>query len=482
MSTVDLTKWELHNCRPTPDGLRTRAGFVSVASPTAGTEYVGGFSVESPSTTEVWHYLFEQSTTTNVTTLRVYTEEFREMFSQDLGPLQKRPAISYAVALGQMFIGSPAFSSMLYGLPGGGIITAHKTASINPDTTALEIPTGHVCAFGDRFVIAQGNVLFFNDPPLANSVDPRTFVAQNAFAMNGTVYDLFQGTDGNLYIFTSDGVFTLPPDAIAQGQSPAGYLSRVPGVEVSRPRNAVGTTGAIAVLQKDHILLLPSGQRIDLVRRAGPRYTGLDVAVEDLRLAGELSATPTGFVVGFRAMQSFFLEGDIPTKSYGYHYGTPGGAISFQVVAMLRSRDNAPIYVMPANVFIPHTREVTEPTGQMFAIASGRVALSPKDNPVVRRVTIESDAWGNNSGVVVDGSTPASVRIPTRTTDAIVGTALWDDAAPLVSKHMRSVRHNFSVRSADPGMEIRLNGNDVLLGAEIDVETSGQGGKRADRQ
>ena len=483
---VDISKWELHNCYLSPEGLRARRGMAQIRTSTAGTEYVGGFSIESASTTEVWHYLFEQSTTTSIVTMRVYTEQLdfaaSLVFSQDLGPLSKRPAISYAVANNQVMINSPAFSSALYGLPGGGVITAHKTASINPDTTALEIPAGHICSFGDRMVIAQGNTLFVNDPPLSNNADPRTFTSENVYPMTGNIYDIVQGDDGRLYIFTSDGTYSLPADAIGQGQSIVGFLARIPGIETSRSRNACAAAGQVAVLQKDSVVLLPSMERIDLKRRKGKRYETASVDVEDLRLAGELSPTPDGFVVGFRAAQSFYLEGNIRQSSYSYNYGTLGFQLSYQVVAILRTRENAPLYVVRDSVIVPHTRERSEQYGgSVYAVASGRIDLPENGSPVLRRVTMKADAIGYTTGIFCDTRSSAGVAIPSQAGDFIVGTSLWDTTVNYRGRETRTVRHSFAERTSDPSIEVRVSGSDVLMGDTIEVEFAGQGRRRRDK-
>lgn len=120
MTLVDVSQWEMHNVVRDDGGLRTRQGFAQLKTPATGTVYVGAFSLLSPSTGEPWHYLFEQATATNVVTLRVYTEEFVEVFSYLIGVTQADPVITHAMVNRQLMVNSPAFSAPLYGLPGGG--------------------------------------------------------------------------------------------------------------------------------------------------------------------------------------------------------------------------------------------------------------------------------------------------------------------------------------------------------------------------
>ncbi len=214
---IDISKWEKQNVVKRGSDLYTRKGLVQVSTPTAGTLYVAGFTVESPFTTEPWHYLFEQATATGLVTLRVVTEEFVEVQNYSLGFMQNDPVITYAVQNGQLMVNSPSLPAPLYGLVGGGLVMAVKTPSLETDTTTLEIPNGHICTFGDRMPIAQGNIVFFNDP----GSDPRTYVAENAQPFPGVIYDMVQGTDGALYVFTSKDVHVIPRDALGKGKDPA---------------------------------------------------------------------------------------------------------------------------------------------------------------------------------------------------------------------------------------------------------------------
>lgn len=473
---LDLAKLEMHNIVRAAGGLRTRRGLVSLSSDYG--PLIGAFTIESASTTEPWHYLFSQGTDGRVT-LTVTTEALTIVFSHDLGFLPENPVITYAVANGQVMINSPSFSAPLYGLPGGGLITAVKTPSINSiNTTALDIPAGHIAAFGDRFAIAQGPAVFFNDPPTANSADPRTFVAQNILPLPGSVYDLFQGPDGALYMFTSAGVFTLPADALGQGQSVQGSLARIPGIDVSRPGNAIASAGVIAVLQRDHVLLLPSRTKIDLTRKGNRRRLSPVVDVEDLRLASVLYATPSGFVVAFRGKRSFFAEVRVADGSVTY---VSGSSTALNVVGVLRSRDGEHAYVLPLDIIMPFQRAKTDSaTGDTIRGALvGRIPTKQGDRPMVRRVTVDTDNASYSVDVDVDGKTDTKTT-PTRTGDVIVGTSVWGAATKLAGRTMRAVRLDVAAQTVDPHLEIAVTGGDFRIGDAADVTVTGQGRNRGD--
>lgn len=475
---LDLSDFELHNCRVAGGALRSRKGLVSVKTPTGGTGFVGSFSVPSSFTTEMWHYLVEQNTSTGDTTMRVDTEEYVEMFNQALGALQANPIVTHAVANNQMMVNSPAFSAPLYGLPGGGLITATKRPSINNDTIALDIPQGHITSFGDRFPIAQGNIVFFNDPPSANSIDPRTYVGENALALPGTIFDEVQGPEGSLYLFTSAGVYSLPVDAIGQGQAVVGSLARVPGIETVRSRNACATAGAVVVLQRDHVVLLPSGDRIDLTRRGNRRFFSQIVDVDDLRRVGELFATPRGFIIGFRGKRGHYLEANLDTRSFAYVWNPTA---SLNVVGTLRSRDGEPLIVLSDQVVVPFTRGTSEAlNGQdVVAVASGALDLPEGTAPVVRHLSLAADNVAATVGASVNGSSKTATT-KTRTTDTIIGTSTWSAVTKMAGAVPRASRMGFNVRSSAPHIEIAVHGGDRALESSVNVEINGQGLRRRD--
>lgn len=474
MSTVDIRRFELHNIERTPQGLRSRRGFVTVGP--AG-NFVGGFSIESSTTSEVWHYLFTQASSGAVT-LTVYTEEFVSMFTQDMGTMQTAPVITWGVVENQVMVNSPSFAAPLYGLPGGGLITAVKTPSINPDTTALDIPTGHIASFGDRFVIAQGNVLFFNDPPDGNANDPRTFVAENAVALPGSVYDLFQGPDGALYLFTSVGAYTLPSDALGQGQQVVGALARIPGIQTSRPRNAAASGEHIAVLEKNSLVLLPSGDRIDLSPRGIRRQVAIVTDVEDMRLFGEVFATPAGFVVGFSERRGYWLVVDTTSRSVTYWWSS---STDLPLRGVLRGRDATAAYVTTTGVLAPFSRGKQDPSNSadVKAVALGRMPQPPGARPVLRHVTIECENASYSTSVGVNG-TQKAVTTPAKTTEVIAGTSLWGASTKLRGRTLRQMRTHFAERSTEPHLELAVTGADFLVGGDILTEYGGQGTGRRD--
>jgi len=466
---VDISNFELQNLIKTKDGLSTRRGLTSLKTPTAGHVYVGGFTLESPNTSEVTHYLFEQATATSLCVMRVFTEEFFELFSHSLGTISRDPVITYAVVNNQLMVNSPSFSSPLYGLVGGGVIPALKVASTNPDTTALDIPAGLTCAFGDRVVIAQGNVVFFSDPGVSAL---RTFAAR-PLSLQGNVYDMMVGPNGALFFVTSAGIFSLASDALGQGADVVGFISKVP-IETTHSRNAAFCRGQLVVLQQSGVVFLGSDEVLDLSPYLGRRHSSLPVEVDDLRLQGEIHATDTGFVVGFRGRRSFYLSANLVDRSFSF----VTGASSFNLVGCLRSREGESLPILSSRV-VQSYGSVDFDGATVTGYASGLVPMPPDDRPVIRRVTISASQVGQACGAVVDG-TAKTALVPGASTN-LIGASLWSAAVPLSGRQLRTIRHSCDVRSSSPSLELSFAGGARRISSAIDVEVNGQGRARKDR-
>lgn len=468
---VDVTGWELQNIVRTANGLRTRKGLVSVKTPTAGTVFVAGFTIESVFTSEPWHYLVEQSTTTSLGTLRVFTEEFFELFSVALGPLPLSPVFTHGEQMNQTIINSPSLSGALYGLVGGGLMTIEKSASENDDTTALNVPTGHVAAFGDRLPIAAGNLVYFNDP----GVDPRSYVDENVVGFPGSIYDIVQGPGGGLYVFTSTGVYVMAGDALGQGQEVAGFISRVPGLETTRSRNAAASGGQVAVLQKEGIQLL-DGPNIPILNTRYRRFWSKVVDVEDLRSSGELFPTPRGFIVGFSRARGYFLDVDVESRSFSWVTSTSS---ALNVAGTLRSRGGDLLVVLRDRVVVP-SGNVDFDAATIRGVASGSVEIPENIRPVVRRVTLASDNYGQTVGAAVNADTDTAT-VATFSRDLVLGAGLWSASATYAGRDARTTRLSHAARGEDPQLEVRVDGGDRRIEPNIAVDLAGQGSGRRDR-
>jgi len=471
---VDVSGWEFHNVYRDGDGaLRTRPGFAIYAAAPSGTRFVAGFSLQAPQTTDVWHYLFEQDTATLAVTLRVCTEEFFTVFSMGLGVMEEAPVITWASVNRQVMINSPSFSAPLFGVLGGGLMTALKRDSDYEDTTALDIPAGHITTFGDRMPIAQGSTLFFNDP----GIDPRTYVAENIVALPGVIYDLTRADDGALWIFTSEGVYTLAADALGQGQQVQGFLSRVPGLLTSKSRNAVSTQFGVAVLDRDAVVV--GTRRIPVGTYKGRRLLSQAVEVEDLRQFGELYATPRGVLVGFRGDRNLFLDIDLQDGTVTYCWAE---SAAFDLVGTLRGRDGELLHMFSGYVVEQTVTGTIDYDGDpIAAVVAGRLDLGPLDWPIIRRVSVSAANGGANVAAACSGNQDTA-NATTVDGDIIIGTSPWAaSGTKMAGRTTRSTRTTLNVRASEPNAEVRVDGGDRRVIAAVEVQTGGVGRRRKEK-
>lgn len=471
---IDLASGELHNLVRRRGGLEVRPGLVSVAEPTVGREFVACQTVESPFTQEVWHYLLERSTSTGEATVRVVTEEFVDLFSAYAGVVSREVSMTLGVAGGQMVLNSPDFSFPLYGLPGGGLIRSEKRESINPDSTALEVPTGHVCSFGDRLPVAQRNVVLFNDP----GPEPRTYTAQNALGLTGEVHDMFQAGDGSLYMFTSTGVFYMPQDALGKGQIVEGFVGFIPGIETFRARNAAASGNIVACLSKDGIVIIGRGGKpITMSTYHAPRRLSRAVEVDDFRINGRLFGVPTGFVIALPT-RGVMIDIDLRNghRSYVWHQSE-----DLDVVGVLRSREGETMFLTPNRALVS-VGNFDWGASRPLGVAAVETLLPEGQTPMVRFVTVGSDGVGDSVQVATEGVLPSPKTVPGRSEDTRIGSDLWSSVKRWGGRRNRSVRFGIAKRTDQVSVEVAVESGLRTVSPDATVDIVGQGRSRRSRR
>jgi len=468
----DLANADLFNVVRRDGDLRVRGGYGSVNTPYVNNKYVYGFSVESPFTEEVWHYTFTRNVDSGLLICRVFNWQFVRMYELPIGYAPPDIVITHAITNNQILVNSPDFSAPLYGSVGGGLILAVKTESINPDTTALEIPTGHVASFGDRMVIAQNNILFFNDP----GVDPRTFVAQNTIAIpsGGDIYDLFQGDDGALYVFTSKGTFYVPQDALGRGQLVEGFLGMVPGIETTYERNAASSCGVVVAIQKDGLVTVGrGGAAIPLtVTKAGQRAFPV-IRSEDHRATSRVYAGPEGFFLAMGDDNGTVFEFNVRNGYRAFHSVEN---VKMNLVGVLRDRDGAHMLMLEDRVLGPTLREHDWNNQSVSGGAVVEVDVPEGVTVKARRVTVSTEA---TDATVYSESGSASRLTPVQ--GITIGISLWD-AGKLFTRRPKTTRHGISLRTTHLTLEVKVSGGDKRIERNIEIDFLGQGRKRGDRR
>lgn len=475
--SFDIASSELHNVVVIDGETRTRRGLRLVGSVTTDRVFVGSFSVESPFSSEVWHYLFEQVSLSLEVFVRVVTEEQGLLFSMSLGVCPADPVVTYAVVNNQLMVNSPSFPCPYYGLIGGGLIPAVKTESDNPETGALDLPPGGCCAWGGRVVIWTANQLLVNAFN-AGSPDIRTFIAPNVIPFPGTIYDAFVGPDGALYVFTSADAYVVPVDVISQAQIAQGFIATIPGVCTSAPRNACASSGSVLALSEDGLLFvtLANQERVDLAPYEGKRFFTPAVEVDDYRRGCAMLPTATGVVIGFGS-RGYWLDVDLRNgyRSYTWFTGQPTRA---SLAGTLRSRDGATLYVTRSEIFML-AGNVDEGDVLVTGVACGRIDIPADASLTARFITVATDAVGADT-LAYMGGVSSTLAAPTIGVDTVIGTALWGASTSLYGRDKRTVAHGITTRTADVQAELGVRAGDrrVYFG---DIEVRGQGRQRRTR-
>lgn len=470
---LDPSRMELHNMTVRDKRMVNRRGLVATHTLAAFTGYVGGFTVENPQTSEAYHYLFEQATLNSIVTLRVFNEEFVELFNYLIGPMSTQPVFGYGVVNNQLMIGSPDLPAPLYGLVGGGLIPALKTVPPDFDLTVLDMPPGLLCAWKGRIVIAQGPNLLIN----TGDIDPRTFVAENIISLPGNIYDILEGPDGALYAFTSADVYVIPADVLSQQQIPVGFISTITGVSTGAPKQAATSNGVIGAIGRDGLLLISGGQvtRIDLAPYEGKRFFSRPIEVEDYRRIGQIWPTTDGFMVGLSGRRNVLIEINL-RQGYRSAIWTSANTNLF-LVGTLRARDAETLLLITTRV-LQTAGTADFDASAIRGVACGRLSIPAEQSPVVRWITVAADNVGQQTHTYLGGADSA-LTTPTASGDVIIGTSSWGVLQTYTGREARTSRHALAVRSSDFQVELGCDGGLRTLDVG-DIEVHGQGRKRRD--
>lgn len=466
---INLDSFSFQNLSLLRSGeLAVRPGFreeFSVGSLGPDLELVAGFSIPSPATGEVTHYLFARSKNTEHCTLFLLDNEFQTLQEYWVGPVPEDVVISYAVitdvtvANRELLICSPHFDS-LYGIVGGGVTRAVKVESLNPNTSAVEIPRGICTAFAGRVFIGEGRHLYVSDP-----LAPRTFVGVNIGALDGAIYSLHT-IGGGLVVVTEGGSYFLPLEVVGSAQIISATF---------RPYSTFSATGYLQTACVDNsvfgltevgVMSLPDQREVSLNEVRMPRVLSTAVEVVDCRSLKMFSSTRGPLVSNNSSLAIF----DLPRDFHSW-WATPSRT-PIELVGVLTERDGSELLVTRSRILRAWGN--TELGDQkVVGVASGRIPTSPQLSPVVREVTSSADGPGKQY-VAVRDALKSSV---TPQAYPVIGTDTWTSDRPLQERTMRSRRHLFAVRTDDRTIEVAAEHPGTRLGP-IDLKTRGRGRAR----
>lgn len=445
----------------------TRAAFVAQTTVPSGYLYLAGFSVEGANTGEVYHYLLMRQSSTGIGYLKVYTEQWRQISSINVGRIPVKVNLSYALQNRQLIINSPELSYPLYSIVGAGCTRATPVQGDDVEVSTLSIPTGHCCSFGDRVVIAAGSLLYFSDA----GIFPRTFTAMNVVALPATIHDIFQGPQGQLVIGTADGVYSLARDALGQGQLVYGMIDKVSEYQCSQPKNIASADGQVIGLSKQGVIAISqNNQETPISTYIGKRYSSAVVgpgASGDYRNSAIFGTSDMGHLISIAATaQAYSVRHDM--------WYTSG--LNLQVVGTLRAANGTTLLLTPSYVLEMFGNAEHDDSSFVSTVA-GTIDVTSSKNYMVRGIITSSDAISYNISAYLAGSSSTLTVTPPPRAANIIGTSTWNTSNEYVNPEVHRQRHHFANRTNEVTLEIAVTEPASRLGP-FDILTKEVASKR----
>lgn len=471
-ATLPLAGADLRNMLTLPSGeLAGRPGLRKVYSPESGRLVCGGFSVRNHRTGDVWHYVVDvDDDDDDEPVVRVYDEDYTLLQSFDTGAGPRPVAVSHAIADGKLLISSPSFAP-LFAYVGDGLRWAEKVASVNPGTTAIDIPRGIAVAWADRSVIAAGGILYISD-----ALEPRTYVAQNATPgrWGGPVWGVHVTTEGALVAVTSSGVWALPEEAAA-GQIVIGQWVKLTDHQSSSYGSSCAVRGDVWVASQQGLRRVhpPAESDVLLSERHMPRALAEHISRPDYR-AGRVFAWERGPLL---SLGNALHVTDLATGVASWW--TAADIDELEVVGVLEEQDGTDVLLLPDGGYRVEGNfdgdagldEESETTP--IAVAAMRLASAPGLSPTLRALQVASDT-GGQVRFGVHGNTKTKQGA---VGGAVIGTGEWGTAtyqAPV----LRSKRTTWAKATDDLSVEVGVDGCLTRIGPEVTATTTGQGRRR----
>ena len=471
---VDISQFSMQNFERVGGELRVRRGLQSLRTPTVGSKYIAAYSVDDKAG-NVWHYLVERKTSTKVATVFCYSDTDIVSYSgllygsplvtKEIGPLPDDCAISFATVTEQITINSPAMHP-LFGVVLGPLVSARPLPSENEATTAIDVPSGHVCRFGDRTCIANGQTVFVCEP--RSDLFQRTYSAVSRVSVSSAVHGIFQGPGGALWIFTASSAFTLPVDAIGQGQSLEGFMSEMPTEGSYGPQRAGASRNSVMRLTARGFRRLPQGEDVELDPYQGKRRLGKPLSAPDFTSSGRVYPNDNGYFIAVRGTGSWF---DVNERQ-DYQSLTWIEGQTADLVGSLRGRGGDILPVTADHVLSPYGWEdigAKSPHGVLmgtFNVGSGR-------DVGVRRVTVSTDNIGLPVAVALS-SQDNSKLVRLRASESSVNSG---QSETWTGRERRRTPFTFGARGNSFSIEIQVDGGEYSISREIEIETLGERSK-----
>lgn len=470
-NSFDIDPFELshRNCQINVSGdLVVRDAFRSLLSAPSGYEFVAGFSLKSPNTGDTWHYLFERQISTSLVTLKVYDEQLNVIKTLSVGPVSSKRVHVYVASISspttanlELLITSPHFNS-IYGIVGGGLQIAETVASVNPNTTAVDVPNGVCVGVNGRIIIGRGRNLFISD-----AKKPRTYVGVNIGGLHGVIYSIHDLQGGTVGVVTDKGTWILPADAFFSGQTAQAVFQKLSDYSATDYGQTAVVDDRLFGLSENGIReITADSEEYSLAEEIVPRELARPIETTNFRKL-RMFADGRGPLI---SQKDALCQFDLPREFFCWQ--TVADGYDFELVSVLFEADGTPLYVVGSEVL----RQIgnTEWTGEKVkGVVFGRVKTKARESLVARHLLVSSDSPGAMSGSI-RGEDEMAVATPQE--GALFETAVWD-GFDLEEKEIVSKRLDFNVRSDDLNVEVSFDYPGTRIG-NLTLITKGPGKRR----
>lgn len=476
---IQTKGWDLRNVWPLPSGeLAVRPTLLNIADSfaTLNKKYLSGFSVKNPRTDETWHYGLA---VLDPSVLVLYTfPEWWDWENSNI-PIQYKGittsltnwsdlskfGLSFAIVEDEMLICSPYFDT-LWGLVGNGLRPVEKVASVNPNTTAINVPRGLCVSWAGRAVIATPEALYFSD-----ALAPRTFVAENIVnPPGGSIYGLHVNAGGALIVCTSTGVYALPEDAAASGQVVVGIFSKLTDFETIGYDSTCSHKGRVYGLTKRGYRLIDEqgSNETELDEMAIGHYDEPRIHFDDYRL-GRIFSAADSLVV---SIAEYINLTDVGAKVRSWWYGFSGEVSSFALRGVLFEDSGEPIFLFyDGPAWLCGNRGAT-----VKGSITGNLQLAPNNSPVLRHIEFMSDSYTTYT-VHVNNTSKTKAGFANA---PIVGTDTWTGGTKYREAAKRSRQTDWAIRGDDINLNIDVLHYPHKIPLSVDLTFKGPGKKRPD--
>lgn len=355
---------------------------------------------------------------------------------------------------------------LIVAVPGGGVYwgwdnntleaIAKPTAGIMTGLDTLDPPDGGVAECSGRAAYHDGTTVYISDPLL-----PRAVVGNNLVTppMGGRIMRLMSGERGDLWIVTSNEVYRIPADNLAQGQGLQGSLARTREYVARHPLSVAYAGDRPWGLTETGVIPLDgSGEEIRVLPEvAWGRYGWyLPTTLDGARLYGGgdtlLVACGSGTTImlnvrtGFRSVWNFGAEYNVSDELVrGYDPVGIGATFDRRMAIGTSGR-----VVRLDGDYDWHSPAVLVSGGVITRDVGG-----PEASTVVRQIHVRSDAPG---GVTIGDDISNEESITSSESRApIPGTATWASST-VANSRMERYEGRQAIRGDERCVEVSAGG------------------------